>query len=134
MSKPVTNTAIIDQKDIKKTLLLVLKNWYWFFLFLILGVGGAVFFLYKSTNYYGASAEILIKPQKNAVQDALSKSLTTSVTSDELANEIEILSSSKLIGDVITKLNFDISYYIEGRLKTGEIYKGRPFIVDGKVL
>jgi tyrosine-protein kinase Etk/Wzc len=134
MSKPVTNTAIIDQKDIKKTFLVVLKNWYWFVLFLGLGIGGAVLLLYKSTNYYGATAEILIKPQKNAVQDALSKSLTTGVTNNEIANEIEILSSSQLITDVVTKLNFDISYYIEGRIKTGEIYRGRPFIVDGKVL
>jgi len=136
MSKPVSSGAIIDQKDIKKTILLFVKNWYWFVLFLGLGVGGSVLYLYKATKFYGASAEILLKPQKNAVQDALTKSLMngTGASRDEIANEIEILSSSKLISDVIKELNLEISYYIEGRIKTGEIYKGRPFVVDGKVL
>lgn len=134
MSKPVTSSAIIDQKDIKKTISLVLKNWYWFILFLGLGIGGSIFYLYKATKYYGATAEILIKPQKNAFKDALSASLSTGPSKDEIANEIEVLSSSRLINDVIGKLNIDISYFIEGRIKTGEIYKGKPFLVDGKVL
>lgn len=134
MSKPVTSSAIIDQKDIKKTISLVLKNWYWFVLFLGLGIGGSIFYLYKATKYYGATAEILIKPQKNAFKDALSASLSTGPSKDEIANEIEVLSSSRLINDVISKLNIDISYFIEGRIKTGEIYKGKPFLVDGKVL
>jgi capsular exopolysaccharide synthesis family protein len=134
MSKPASSGAIIDQKDIKKTITLIIKNWYWFVLFLGLGIGGSVFYLYKATKYYGATAEILIKPQKNAFKDALSASLSTGPSKDEIANEIEVLSSSRLINDVIGKLNLDISYFIEGRIKTGEIYKGRPFIVDGKVL
>lgn len=134
MSKPVSSSAIIDQKDIKKTISLVLKNWYWFVLFLGLGIGGSIFYLYKATKYYGATAEILIKPQKNAFKDALSASLSTGPSKDEIANEIEVLSSSRLINDVISKLNIDISYFIEGRIKTGEIYKGKPFLVDGKVL
>jgi len=135
MSTPGTNTAIIDHKDIKKTILTVLKNWYWFILFISLGVGISVAYLYKATNYYGASSKILVKTQKNAFKDALSESLSAGGPSkDEIANEIEILSSSRLISDVITELNLDISYYIEGRLKTGEIYKGKPFIVEGSVL
>jgi tyrosine-protein kinase Etk/Wzc len=134
MSKPVSSSAIIDQKDIKKTISLVLKNWYWFVLFLGLGIGGSILYLYKATKYYGATAEILIKPQKNAFKDALSASLSTGPSKDEIANEIEVLSSSRLINDVIGKLNIDISYFIEGRIKTGEIYKGKPFLVDGKVL
>nr|HMT30050.1 Wzz/FepE/Etk N-terminal domain-containing protein [Bacteroidia bacterium] len=135
MSNPASSTAIIDQKDVKKTIVLVLKNWYWFILFLGLGIGGAVFYLYKATNYYGSNAKILIKPQKNAIKDALTASLaSTGPSKDEIANEIEVLSSSSLINEVISKLNLDISYFIEGRLKTGEIYQGRPFLVDGKII
>lgn len=134
MSKPTGSTAIIDQKDIKKSIVLVLKNWYWFVLFLGLGIGGAVLYLYKATNYYGASAKILVKPQKNAFKDALSESLSSGPSKDEIANEIEVLYSSSIINEVISKLNLDISYFIEGRIKTGEIYRGRPFLVEGKVL
>ena len=134
MIKPTASNVIFDQKDIKKTFTLVLKNWYWFILFLGLGIGGSVFYLYKATKFYGATAKILIKPQKNAFKDALSESLASGPSKDEIANEMEILSSSSLINEVISKLNLDISYFIEGRFKTGEIYRGRPFLVEGKVI
>lgn len=132
--RPNSGNAIIDQKDIKRTILLVLKNWYWFILFLTLSLGGAVLYLYKATNYYGAEAKILVKPQKNAIKDALSASLSSGPSKDEIANEMEVLSSSSLISEVIDKLNLNISYFIEGRIKTGELYKGRPFTVDGKII
>jgi len=129
-----TNNAILDQNDIKKTLIKVFKNWYWFIIFLSLTIAGSVFYLYKSTKYYGASATILIKPQKNAFKDALSDQLPMGPKKEDLANEQMIMTSTKLVEEAITKLNLDIAYYIEGRLKTGEVYKGTPFSVEGKIL
>jgi len=134
MSKPAASNTIIDQKDIKNTIVLILKNWYFFILFIGLGVGASVLYLYKSTNYYGAEAKILIKPEKNAVKDALAVSLSSGLSKDEIANEIEVLSSSSLLNEIISKLNLDITYFIEGRIRTGEIYRGRPFVVEGKLV
>ncbi len=136
MTRPASGNAIIDQKDIKKTILLVVKNWYWFALFLTLTISGSVFYLYKSTKYFGVQAKIMIKPQKNALQDAMTVNMMSGngPGREEIANEIEILSSSKLIGEVVGKLNLEISYFIEGRLRTGELYSGRPFTVDGKIM
>jgi capsular exopolysaccharide synthesis family protein len=132
--KVIKTQSIIDAKDVKNALNLIFKNWYWFILFIGLGVAGAVFMLYKSTYIYGADAKILITPVKNAFKDALSSSLPMGPNKEDVANEIQILSSTKLIGEAITKLNLDISYYIKGRLKTGEVYKGTPFSVEGKIL
>jgi tyrosine-protein kinase Etk/Wzc len=124
---------LIDQKDIKRTLTTIGKNWYWFVLFLALGIGGSVAFLYKATKFYGATAEILVKPPKDPFKDALSESLPTPPKKEDVANEIKILQSTKLVDETITKLNLDISYYIEGRIKTGEVYRGTPFTVEGKL-
>ncbi len=134
MIKPTSSNVIFDQKDVKKTFTVILKNWYWFILFLGMGIAGSVAYLYKAPKMYGATSKILIKPQKNAFKDALSESLASGPSKDEIANEMEVLHSSSLINDVISKLNLDISYFIEGRLKTGEIYRGRPFLVEGKVI
>lgn len=134
MIRPTSGTAIIDQKDIKKTIMMVLKNWYWFVLFLTLSVGMSVVYLYKAPQYFGAEAKILITPQKNAFQDALTESLKSGPTREEIANEMEILTSSSLINEVIVDLNLDISYFIVGRIRKGELYTGIPFKVDGKLL
>jgi len=89
--KLIGNNSLIDQKDIKKTIITIGKNWYWFVLFLALGVGGAIGYLYKATKYYGSTTQILIKPPKDPFKDALSESLPTMPKSDELVNEIMVL-------------------------------------------
>ncbi len=131
--KIITNSNLIDHKDIRNTLASIGKNWYWFLLFIVLGTVGSIAYLYKATNYYGASCEILVKPPKDPFKDALSDALPTPAKKEDIANEIKILKSTKMIEETIDKLNLDISYYIQGRLKTGEVYKRVPFSVEGKV-
>jgi capsular exopolysaccharide synthesis family protein len=133
MEKKMGANNLIDSKDIKKGLSTITKNWYWFAIFIGLGViiGGA--YLYNATKYYGATTELLIKPQKDPFKDALSESLPSAPRKEDIANEVKIIKSTKLIDETINKLNLDIGYYIEGRLKTGEVYKGTPFTVVGKL-
>lgn len=124
---------LIDSKEIKKGLSTISKNWHWFVIFIGLGViiGGA--YLYNATKFYGATVEILIKPQKDPFKDALSESLPSAPRKEDIANEVKIIKSTKLIDETIKKLNLDIGYYIEGRIKTGEVYKGTPFTVVGQL-
>lgn len=44
-------------------------------------------------------------------------------------NELQLLSSSPLVREALTKLNFMVSYYQHNRLSTRELYKSSPFIV-----
>lgn len=137
MDKKLTgNSNLIDQKDIKNAIQMVGKNWYWFVIFLALGIGGSVAYLYKATKYYGASTSVLVKAHKDPLKDAVSESLAgaNTVKKEDIANEMMILRSTRLIDETVTKLNLDISYYIQGRIKTGEVYKGTPFTVEGKLL
>lgn len=124
---------LIDSKEIKKGLSTISKNWHWFVIFIGLGViiGGA--YLYNATKFYGATVELLIKPQKDPFKDALSESLPSAPRKEDIANEVKIIKSTKLIDETIKKLNLDIGYYIEGRIKTGEVYKGTPFTVVGQL-
>jgi capsular exopolysaccharide synthesis family protein len=132
-----TNTAnaIVNQQDIKNLFLKVIKNWYWILFFLIISGVGSYLYLRKATYIYGASTKILVKPQKNALQDALNKSFGMQNSDQDVANEMEILKSSKLIRETVARMNLDVSYFIKGRLRTGEIYQGIPFTVtDAKIL
>ncbi len=124
---------LIDSKDIKKGLSTISKNWHWFLIFIGLGVIIGSAYLYNATKFYGATAELLIKPQKDPFKDALSESLPSAPRKEDIANEVKIIKSTKLIDETINKLNLDVGYYIEGRIKTGEVYKGTPFTVVGKL-
>jgi capsular exopolysaccharide synthesis family protein len=133
-NKLIGNNNLIDKKDIKRTFNTIGKNWYWFVLFLTISLGLAFAYLYKATKYYGATTQILIKPPRDPFKDALRESLPSSPKSEEVTNEILILKSTKLISETVKKLDLGISYYIEGRIKTGEVYKGVPFDVQGKLI
>ncbi len=131
-----SGNVILDKQDVKQTLNKVFKYWYWILLFLIISLGASYVFLRKSTIYYGATTEILIKPQQNALKDALSQSLVgNGLASEDVFNEMEILRSSRLVNETIERMSLDVSYYIKGRLRTGELYQGIPFTVtDAKAL
>lgn len=131
--KTAGNSSLIDQKDVKNTLITLGKNWYWFVVFIALGLAASIAYLYKATKYYGATTEILVKQPKDPFKDALSDALPLPTKKEDLANEMQVLTSSQLIGETINQLNLDISYYIKGRLITGEVYKGTPFNVEGKI-
>jgi capsular exopolysaccharide synthesis family protein len=130
----IKSNNIVDPKDIKNAISAIGKNWYWFVIFIALGVSASLFQYYRTSPIFGASAKILIKPQKNAFQDALTSALPLGPNKEDIANEITILSSRKLISETVTKLNLDVSYFIKGRLKTGEVYGYTPFSVEGKIL
>jgi tyrosine-protein kinase Etk/Wzc len=130
-----SENTILDQKDIKKTLVKIFKNWYWIFIFMSLSIGASMVYLKRSTNVYGANTRILVKPQKNAFKDALSESLPGAPAKEDINNEIEVLRSTRIIDETVNRLNLDVSYYIKGRLRTGEIYQNVPFkVVDAKIL
>ncbi len=138
-SKPAAIHAgnnILDKQDIKNTLGKIIKYWYWVVFLLFLSLATAFLFLRKSTLYYGATTSILIKPQQNAIKDALSKSfMGNSVSNEDVYNEMEILKSRGLLAETIRRMDLGVSYYIKGRLRTGELYRGIPFtVVDAKAL
>jgi uncharacterized protein involved in exopolysaccharide biosynthesis len=115
MEKKMGANNLIDSKDIKKGLSTISKNWHWFVIFIGLGViiGGA--YLYNATKFYGATVELLIKPQKDPFKDALSESLPSAPRKEDIANEVKIIKSTKLIDETINfldSLRFAIKYFL----------------------
>jgi capsular exopolysaccharide synthesis family protein len=89
----------------------------------------AYFYTYKLTDVYAASMQILLK--SNDIYDAQSliqgggaygyKDYTDNY------NAIRVMKSYDLLKKTVDKLNLDVSYFIEGRLRTKEIYEAVPF-------
>ncbi len=135
-NQPKQAGNIVDKQDIRNTLNKVLKYWYWIALFLMISIAVAFLYLRRSTVYYGASTSILVKPQENAIKDAFQSSfMGSSMASEDVYNEMQILKSSRLIEETINRMDLGVSYFIKGRLRTGELYQGIPFAVeDAKTL
>lgn len=125
--------------DIKKILPMIRKNWWIVVLF------GAIFYLigsfyvYKLDKVYASSSSLLLKSNEDynpgsVISDNARFYGNASKTFVDNSNEIRILQSHDLIEKALGRLDFDVSYYLVGRVRTTEVYAGVPFSIKPYVL
>jgi Mrp family chromosome partitioning ATPase/uncharacterized protein involved in exopolysaccharide biosynthesis len=125
--------SLVSKKDIARVLSIVRKNWY---IPLILGVAGVLvgnFYTYRLTSIYAAKTQILLRSNDqispgSVISDNGYYSNTTKTFVDN-SNEKRVIMSYDLISQAIDRLDFDVSYFLVGRVKTEEIFRTAPFIV-----
>ena len=125
--------GIVSQKDLNLLLRIVTANWWIVVLILPLFYGVGTFYVYRLTNVYKASTEILLKTnetyyQNNVLSDASFYSYSSYI--DNL-NEKRVIQSYDLSSQVVDKLmdRLQISYFIVGKVRTTEQFNGMPFTV-----
>ncbi|MGY0408685.1 MAG: GumC family protein, partial [Polaribacter sp.] len=124
------NNTINIREEIEKYVF----YWKWFVLGVFLSLVMAFLYLRYATPQYIATTTIMIKDNRKS---GVSKELETfkdlgiigGGSSNNTDNEIEIIKSRKIIGNVIDSLNLDNTYYIEGRIKKAEVYKNSPILI-----
>ena len=115
-----------DTINIKEELGKYLFHWKWFFLCILISLAGAYIYLRYATPLYSATTTIMIKDnQKSGISKELAAFEDLGIvggSANNTDNEIEILKSRKIIGEVIDALQLNTIYYSEGRIKTSEVY------------
>ena len=118
------NDTINIRTEIEKYLM----HWKWFLLGIIISLGLAFLYLRYSTPEYSASASIMIKDnQKSGISAELAAFEDLGIigggSANNTDNEIEILKSRKIIGNVVDSLHLGVSYFVSGRVIESEVYK-----------
>lgn len=127
-----TNSSILDVNDLKFIWRVISKNWYIPIIAIAVFAGAGYLYSYKLTDVYGAKSQILLK--SNAGLN------TTSVISENFyggggasyvdnSNETRVITSYDLVKKVLDRLDFDVSYFIVGRIRTVELFDGLPYKV-----
>lgn len=112
---------------------LLLRNWYWFILSVILCVAISLYRYMEQPLGYTKTATILIK-------DNSSGSGVTPMTAfseidmfkgyTSIDNEMYVIKSKRLMGAVIDKLNLDVTYSSMPKLRPIDLYKYSPVVVS----
>lgn len=124
------NIEADDTTNIRAEIEKYLIHWKWFVLGGFLAVTIAFLYLRYVTPQFNASAVILIKDDKKSgasAELAVFEDLGLGTSGKNIDNEIEIIKSRKIIGDVIKNLGLNISYFSNGRFKETEVYKNTAF-------
>ncbi len=113
---------------------MLVLNWQWILLSVVLCSGIAFAYLRYTTPIYQTTAKLLIKeeennyrPSKNMLASMNTLGLMTNSTG--IDNEMEILKSSTISEEAIKDLKLHTMYYMHGRLKKNLIYQTQPINV-----
>ena len=121
--------------DIKTIFTLLVLNWQWFLVSLIIFIAGAYLYLRYQPAVYEVSAKMLIKDETNNRRSngqmlANMQDLGFITNSAGIDNEIEILKSRILALEVVKDLHLYVEYRTEGRITNPLVYKNQPINVD----
>ena len=121
--------------DIRAVLEQYLMHWSWFVLGAILSLSSAFIYLRYATPQYSVSGAIMIKDNnKSGISSELAAFEDLGIIGGKSANntdnEIFILKSRKIIGNVVDSLGLRVSYFLEGSVKKTEAYKSAPVFLE----
>lgn len=121
--------------DLKKIWGLMLLNWYWVLLSVVLCLGATFVYLRYKSPVYAASMKVLVKDSERKGRGLSGMSLALGEmglmsNSDGFDNELEILGSTSLSTSVAKRLKLYVRYHLEGTVKNLELYKNSPILVD----
>ena len=115
--------------NLRDLLILVLKKWYWFALSVVICLTISVFYLLSTPKAYKREAVILVKDTRtNPTESALFQDLALFEGANNVNNEAIILKSSKIMSEVVHRLKIDISYMVNERFRTNDLYTKTPVI------
>ena len=127
--KPTTSNI-----DLKQTLELFLSYWKWILLCIVIAIMLGFIHL-RYTNYeYKANATIKIRDEEQSqklpsLDDVRSGGLFSG-GADKIKDEIKIIKSREIAEIIIKKLDLNVRYFADGKIKEKEYYKNAPIKIS----
>ena len=129
-----TNTRVEENElNLEDILQVVLANWHWFVLSVVICAGAAFLYLKWAPKVYTRTASVLIK------DDAKGGALSESVAFEDLGifgtkrnvdNEVLVFKSRRLMTEVARNLHLDVSYTVKEGLRTVKLYTQSPVLLS----
>ena len=122
--KEVFSNPADENVDIKQLLASYFKYWYLFIISFIICIGLAFVYVYLATPQYRVISTILLKNEESQTNSRSSElgELNLFSTKQSIDNELEVLSSKSLMQRVFQELSLAVTYHVEEKFKTKEIY------------
>lgn len=116
-----------ESKSIRDILNRYLKHWIWFALSCTLFLTGAFFHLRYAIPQYTTTAKIMLTEDKTiAPQTTVFQDLGIGGTTKKIDDEIQIITSRRVISNVVKKLKLNIQYFTQGNVLDLEMYPYYP--------
>ena len=132
-----TNNEKENSFDFKTIYSMVLLNWQWFVLSLLIFVCGAMLYLRYKSPVYQMSAKVLIKDDAGKQSRSYAGQMLSNMqdlgfmsNSAGIDNEVEIMRSQLLACEAVKDLKLYTEYRRDGNVKSRLVYRIQPVNVD----
>lgn len=116
--------------NFKQEIFKYLSFWKWIALSLVIAAVICFFYLRYASDVYQTSAKIKILDNTNTAFKLATDNISIFGNNEiSKGNEIVIMKSSRIIGEVADRLNLTTEIYGVGRIKSIELWKNSPFII-----
>lgn len=113
--------------NLKEFFYLIVDNWYWFLISLLLTFGLGIYYILKTQPTYEQEMQILVKKDENSSSLSAQFGQFSSIGGHGVGNEnmqnvIYMLKSPAYMEDVVRHLKLDVNYSIEGTFHNHILY------------
>jgi tyrosine-protein kinase Etk/Wzc len=109
---------------------ILVSRWYWIAGSLILFILGAYIYLWYTPKTYATAGTMKLEEKKSEIADILNVISSSDRGPSKIQSETSVIQSPSVILAAIKDLNYPISFYIEGRVRTSEIYPQKPLDIQ----
>lgn len=108
---------------------ILLSRWYWVAGTVLICMGIAKVYLWVTPKMYATSATLKFEEKKSEIPDFATSGFTTN-DRNRIQSEQYVIQSNQLLLRAIRKMDFRISFYLSGRLRTTEAYPDKPLDIE----
>ncbi|MBD1386783.1 polysaccharide biosynthesis tyrosine autokinase [Mucilaginibacter rigui] len=109
---------------------ILVSRWYWIAGSLLLFMLGSYVYLWYTPKTYATSGTMKLEEKKSEISDLVNVISTSDRGPSKIQSETSVIQSPSVILAAIKDLNYPISFYIEGRVRTSEIYPQKPLEIQ----
>ncbi|RZK15616.1 MAG: tyrosine protein kinase, partial [Flavobacterium sp.] len=126
MEQPVAGNANVQQDiDYVKIAKIVLSRWYWLASTIIISLIAAYIYLWYTPEIFSTSASLKFEEKKSEISELLNVR-TGYDRNNKMQSEQFVIRSREVLLNAVSNLDYRISYYLKGRVRTSDIYPQKP--------
>jgi capsular exopolysaccharide synthesis family protein len=108
---------------------ILLSRWYWVAGMVLICMGYAKFYLWVTPKTYQTSATLKFEEKKSELADLGAGGIIAN-DRNRIQSEQYVIQSSQLLLRAIKKIDYRISFYLSGRVRTTETYPQKPLDIQ----
>ena len=115
--------------DYKKILKILWSRWYWIAGCIFIAITISYIYLWYTPPIYTTSASLKFDEKKSEITELLKVSNFYDRT-NKMQSETFVIQSQPVLLNAISKIDYKISYFIKGRVRTTEMYPQIPYPIE----